>query len=56
VIDAVILDGFDDKANVLRVKGLGELGICGAGAAIANELAILLGEKVGEAPSQPLQN
>ena len=56
VIDAVILDGFDDKANVLGVKGLGELGICGAGAAIANELAILLGEKVGEAPSQPLQN
>ena len=36
VIDAVILDGFDDKANVLGVKGLGELGICGAGAAIGN--------------------
>ena len=34
VIDAVILDGFDDKANVLGVKGLGELGICGAGAAV----------------------
>src|SRR5262245_40020230 len=36
VIDAVILDGFDDKANVLGVKGLGELGICGAGAAVGN--------------------
>lgn len=36
VIDAVILDGFDDKASVLGVKGLGELGICGAGAAIGN--------------------
>ncbi len=31
VIDAVILDRFDEKANVLGVKGLGELGICGAG-------------------------
>jgi xanthine dehydrogenase YagR molybdenum-binding subunit len=36
VMDAVILDGFDDKANVLGVKGLGELGICGAGAAVGN--------------------
>ena len=36
MMDAVILDGFDDKANVLGVKGLGELGICGAGAAIGN--------------------
>ena len=36
VIDAAILDGFDDKANVLGVKGLGELGICGAGAAVGN--------------------
>jgi xanthine dehydrogenase YagR molybdenum-binding subunit len=35
-IDAVILDGFDDKANVLGVKGLDELGICGAGAAGEN--------------------
>jgi xanthine dehydrogenase YagR molybdenum-binding subunit len=35
-IDAVLLEGFDDKANVLTVKGVGELGICGAGAAVAN--------------------
>lgn len=35
-MDAVILDGHDDKANALGIKGLGELGICGAGAAIAN--------------------
>jgi xanthine dehydrogenase YagR molybdenum-binding subunit len=27
-IDAIFLDGFDDKANTLGVKGLGELGIC----------------------------
>ena len=30
--DAVLLDGFDDKANVLGVKGIGELGVCGAAA------------------------
>src|ERR1700730_11117020 len=29
-------DGFDDKANVLGVKGRGELGLCGAGAAVGN--------------------
>jgi len=29
-IDAILLDGFDDKANALGAKGLGELGICGA--------------------------
>src|SRR5260370_30178795 len=36
LIDAAILDGYDDKANVLGVKRLGELGISGAGAAIVN--------------------
>ena len=35
-LDAIVLDGFDDKANVPGAKGLGELGICGAGAAVAN--------------------
>lgn len=32
-VDAVVLDGSDDKANVLGAKGVGEVGICGAGAA-----------------------
>ena len=31
-----LLDGDDDTANVLSVKGLGEMGICGVGAAVAN--------------------
>jgi xanthine dehydrogenase YagR molybdenum-binding subunit len=35
-IDAVLVDGFDDKANPLGVKGLRELGFCGAGAAVGN--------------------
>ena len=35
-VEAVMLDEFDPHANVLGSKGLGELGICGAGAAVAN--------------------
>jgi len=50
VIDAVILDGFDDKANVLGVKGLGELGICGAGAAIGNAVFNATGVRVRNFP------
>jgi xanthine dehydrogenase YagR molybdenum-binding subunit len=49
-IDAVILDGFDDKANVLGVKGLGEVGICGAGAAIGNGVFNATGVRVRDFP------
>jgi xanthine dehydrogenase YagR molybdenum-binding subunit len=35
-VDAVFLPELDDKSNPLKSKGLGELAICGAGAAIAN--------------------
>jgi len=50
VIDAVTLDGFDDKANVLGVKGLGELGICGAGAAVGNAVFNATGVRVRDFP------
>ena len=49
-IDAVMLDGFDDKANILGVKGLGELGICGAGAAVANAVFNATGVRVRDFP------
>jgi xanthine dehydrogenase YagR molybdenum-binding subunit len=49
-IDAVVLEDFDDKANVLGVKGLGELGICGAGAAIANAVFNATGVRVRDFP------
>jgi xanthine dehydrogenase YagR molybdenum-binding subunit len=35
-IDAVFLPETDDHSSAMKSKGLGELGICGAGAAIAN--------------------
>jgi xanthine dehydrogenase YagR molybdenum-binding subunit len=50
LIDAVILDGFDDKANMLGVKGLGELGICGAGAAVGNAVFNATAVRVREFP------
>jgi xanthine dehydrogenase YagR molybdenum-binding subunit len=49
-VDAVILDGYDDKANVLGVKGIGELGICGAGAAVANAVFNATGVRVRDFP------
>jgi xanthine dehydrogenase YagR molybdenum-binding subunit len=49
-IEAVLLDGFDDKANDLGVKGVGELGVCGSGAAVANAVFNATGVRVREFP------
>jgi xanthine dehydrogenase YagR molybdenum-binding subunit len=49
-LDAVLLDGYDNKANVLGVKGLGELGICGAGAAVSNAVFNATGVRVRDFP------
>lgn len=49
-IDAVLLDGFDNKANALGIKGLGELGICGAGAAVGNAVFNATGIRVRDFP------
>ena len=49
-IEAICLDGFDDKANVLGAKGLGELGNCGANAAVANAVFNATGVRVRDFP------
>jgi xanthine dehydrogenase YagR molybdenum-binding subunit len=49
-IEAVLLDGFDDKANVLGAKGVGELGNCGANAAVANAVFNATGVRVRDLP------
>ncbi|MGW7553011.1 xanthine dehydrogenase family protein molybdopterin-binding subunit, partial [Streptomyces rimosus] len=49
-IDAVLLDGHDARANTLGAKGVGELGICGAGAAIANAVHNATGIRVRNFP------
>src|SRR3954463_1770360 len=37
-VEAVFLPELDERSNPLKSKGIGELGICGAGAAIANAI------------------
>jgi xanthine dehydrogenase YagR molybdenum-binding subunit len=49
-VDAVMLDEFDPHANVLGSKGVGELGICGAGAAVANAVYSACGARVRDYP------
>ncbi|WP_351222602.1 xanthine dehydrogenase family protein molybdopterin-binding subunit [Streptomyces sp. NPDC002133] len=49
-VDAVVLDGYDDKANVLGAKGVGEVGICGAGAAVVNAVFNATGVRVRDFP------
>lgn len=49
-IDAFFLPELDDKANPLKSKGLGELGICGAGAALANAVYNATGIRIRDYP------
>jgi xanthine dehydrogenase YagR molybdenum-binding subunit len=49
-IDAVLLEGLDERANVLGAKGVGELGNCGANAAIVNAVFNATGLRVRDFP------
>lgn len=49
-IEAVFLDEVDDKTNPLKIKGIGELGISGAGAALANAVYNACGVRVRHYP------
>ncbi|MDQ0026444.1 xanthine dehydrogenase YagR molybdenum-binding subunit [Variovorax paradoxus] len=49
-IEAVFLEEVDDKTNPLKIKGVGELGICGAGAAIANAVYHATGVRIRDYP------
>ena len=49
-IDAIFLEELDTKANPLKSKGIGELGICGAGAAIANAVYNACGARIRDYP------
>ncbi|MFG2578973.1 xanthine dehydrogenase family protein molybdopterin-binding subunit [Streptomyces malaysiensis] len=49
-VDVVVLEGYDDKANVLGAKGLGEVGICGSGASVANAVFNATGVRVRDFP------
>ncbi|GGP24381.1 xanthine dehydrogenase family protein molybdopterin-binding subunit [Silvimonas amylolytica] len=49
-LEVVFLPEVDDKANPLKIKGIGELGICGAGAAVANAVYNACGVRVRDYP------
>jgi xanthine dehydrogenase YagR molybdenum-binding subunit len=49
-VEAYFLNEVDDKTNPLKIKGVGELGICGAGAAVANAVYNACGVRIREFP------
>jgi xanthine dehydrogenase YagR molybdenum-binding subunit len=49
-MEIVFLPELDDKASPLKAKGLGELGICGVGAAVANAVYNACGVRIRDYP------
>jgi xanthine dehydrogenase YagR molybdenum-binding subunit len=49
-VDAIFLPELDTKSNPLKSKGIGELGICGAGASLANAIHNACGARIREYP------
>ncbi|WAC26982.1 aldehyde oxidoreductase molybdenum-binding subunit PaoC [Ancylobacter sp. SL191] len=48
--EVVFLDEADDKSNPMKAKGVGELGLCGVGAAVANAIYNATGVRVRDYP------
>ena len=49
-VDAIFLPELDNKSNPLKSKGIGELGICGAGASLANAIYNACGVRIRDYP------
>jgi xanthine dehydrogenase YagR molybdenum-binding subunit len=49
-LDVIFIDEVDDKSSPMKAKGVGELGICGVGAAIANAIYNATGVRVRDYP------
>ncbi|WP_376706298.1 xanthine dehydrogenase family protein molybdopterin-binding subunit (plasmid) [Mesorhizobium sp. ISC25] len=49
-IETVLLDDYDEHANHLGIKGVGELGVCGTGAAVSNAVFNATGIRVRDFP------
>ena len=49
-VDAIFLPELDARSNPLKSKGIGELGICGAGAAVANAVFNATGTRIRDYP------
>jgi xanthine dehydrogenase YagR molybdenum-binding subunit len=48
--DVLFVDELDDKSSPMKAKGVGELGICGAGAAVANAVYNATGLRLRDYP------
>lgn len=48
--EVVFLEEADDKANPMKAKGVGELGLCGVGAAVANAIYNATGVRIRDYP------
>lgn len=51
--EVVILEELDDKSSPMKAKGVGELGICGIGAAVANAIYNATGVRLRDYPFTP---
>jgi len=48
--EVIFLEGADDKTSPMKAKGVGELGLCGVGAAVANAIYNATGVRVRDYP------
>jgi xanthine dehydrogenase YagR molybdenum-binding subunit len=48
--DIVFIDELDDKSSPMKAKGVGELGVCGSGAAVANAIYNATGIRIRDYP------
>ena len=48
--DVFFMDELDEKSSPMKAKGIGELGLCGVGAAIANAVYNACGVRIREYP------
>ena len=48
--DVIFIDEVDDKPSPMKAKGVGELGLCGVGAAVANAIYNATGVRVRDYP------
>ncbi|WP_448662048.1 aldehyde oxidoreductase molybdenum-binding subunit PaoC [Sphingomonas sp. CJ20] len=48
--EVIFLEGADDKTSPMKAKGVGELGLCGVGAAVANAMYNATGVRLREYP------
>ena len=49
-MEVIFLDELDDKSSPIKAKGVGELGICGVGAAVANAVHNATGARIRDYP------